>query len=227
MVPNFAIIKAKEHALEEYPQESVGLVVNGIYKKQENEAEDPEDMFCVNGVPPDHTEAIIHSHPKGEPYPSSTDMLYQVSTGVPWGILPVHSEEVDDVVWFGDQVPIFDLLGRKFLHGVADCYSLVRDFYRIRFKKVLPVFPRDFGWWESQDLLSRTQCVSAGFESVDREDLVEGDVVLFQIHCRVANHCGVYLDGGILLHHLHNRLSCREPLHPWLRFVRSCWRLCK
>jgi len=46
-----------------------------------------------------------------------------------------------------------------------------------------------------------------------------GDVFLAQVRAPVPNHGGVYLDGGLILHHLEGRLSRREPLGPWRRFV--------
>ena len=41
------------------------------------------------------------------------------------------------------------------------------------------------------------------------------DLLYFNVQSNVPNHCGVYLDGDLLLHHAYNRLSCRELLYPF------------
>ena len=48
----------------------------------------------------------------------------------------------------------------------------------------------------------------------------EGDVVIFKIRSHIPNHCGVYLEDDIFMHHAENRLSCRESLYPfWIRNI--------
>ena len=38
-----------------------------------------------------------------------------------------------------------------------------------------------------------------------------GDMVVMQVQSNVANHAGIILDDGMLLHHLYGRLSQRVP----------------
>ena len=66
-------LAAKQHALEQAPKESCGIVVNDEYYPCLNIADTPEDNFSIH--PKDFLRArskgklqyIIHSHPNGEP----------------------------------------------------------------------------------------------------------------------------------------------------------------
>ena len=178
--------------------------------------------------PPDNLQALMHSHPDGQRYPTQTDMVSQVATGVPWGIIPVWRDgaTTGPETWFGDQCPVPALVGREFLSGVTDCYGLVRDYYRLKRDHVLPMFPRENRWWKrGGDMLSAAQCLKTGFRQIHQDDIRTGDMVLFQIRCAVANHCGIYLGEHLILHHLYNRLSRRDSANAWLRMQNSCWRL--
>lgn len=62
---------AKEHALEEAPKESCGIVVDNIYYPCNNISDTPKDNFAIH--PKDFLKArskgklqyIVHSHPEG------------------------------------------------------------------------------------------------------------------------------------------------------------------
>ena len=120
-------------------------------------------------------------------------------------------------------------MGRGFRHGVTDCYSLIRDYYRLERDVVLPEFPRDWEWWCNEQDLYRDGFGKAGFERLVDVDLRPGDVFLAQIRSGVPNHGGVYLGDGLALHHLAarlpvdaTRLSRREPIDRWMKFI-SHW----
>lgn len=215
---------AKDHALSEFPKEAVGLVIDGCYHPQENIAENPEKDFRVKTFPLLGLQAVIHSHPNTlKAVPSALDMQSQIETAVPWGIIPVKKDWAGEVMWFGDQVPLLPLLGRPFLHGVLDCYELLRSYYKMERGITLLQFPRDAEWWHQEDgpdLLSPDNFKKAGFEEIDYSELQVGDVILAAIRCPKVNHCGVYIGKGLVLHHLYDRLSKREPLGPWTKFCR-------
>ncbi len=62
--------------------------------------------------------AVFHSHPGRVPFLSGADRNAQVSNGLPWWLA------CDGVIMKFRPVPL--LLGRKFKHGVMDCYTLFR-----------------------------------------------------------------------------------------------------
>lgn len=94
---------AKLHALEEYPRESVGGVINGKYVRLDNIAKEPELFFKAEWV--DGLEALIHSHPDDEATPSEKDIAQQQATAIPWAILKVTKEQAFDLKWFGRGLP--------------------------------------------------------------------------------------------------------------------------
>jgi len=160
MFPEATISAAVQHAVEEYPNESCGFVIDGQYHRFANLSKKPESAFEIDPVDwvtaelTGTIEAVIHSHPDGPACPTAADMKSQVSTGVPWGIIVSSSEGAKDVFWFGDQVPIDmgstgtpPLVGRGFRHAVTDCYDCIRDWYRLNTSLVLPNFARDWEWW--------------------------------------------------------------------------------
>ena len=55
-----------------------------------------------------------------------------------------------------------------------------------------------------------------GFRELQKEEaLQKGDVLLMSILHPTLNHVAIFL-GDMVLHHLADRLSCREPYSEWL-----------
>ena len=136
-LPENVLTDAIKHAQEEYPNESCGMVINNKYKPYKNIAHDTVNEFEID--PRNYIrnegdiEFIIHSHCDTKTqldtgHASKSDMLQQIATDVPWCIIHLnqYGNYTQHFCW-GDQLPIQNLIGRKFSHGVYDCYSLVRD----------------------------------------------------------------------------------------------------
>ncbi|SRB26920.1 putative tail fiber component K of prophage [Escherichia coli] len=67
--------------------------------------------------------ALVHSHPGGLPWLSEADRRLQVQSDLPWWLVcrgAIHKFRC---------VP--HLTGRRFEHGVTDCYTLFRDAYHL------------------------------------------------------------------------------------------------
>ena len=90
--------EAIRHAEHEYPKESAGLVVNGLYFPCRNIAIDPENTFAIN--PGDYAramlagtiEAVVHSHPKGTPV-SDCDRRACSQINLPWYVYSVPDKQ--------------------------------------------------------------------------------------------------------------------------------------
>jgi proteasome lid subunit RPN8/RPN11 len=221
------------HARAEAPRESCGLILGDDYVRCRNVADDPVRSFEIDGATmvlarqSGRLRAVIHSHPDGPACPTRTDMAYQAEGEIPWGIValnPVHGAEL---FFFGDSLPIAPYEGRVFRHGVADCYALVRDWYRREKALTLPLTPRDPGWWDIGQNVIEDNLGQFEFDALGPEaELEVGDVPLFQVAARVINHTGIYLGHGLVLHHLGNRLSRVDVLGPWRqKFHRKTMRL--
>jgi cell wall-associated NlpC family hydrolase len=218
-----------EHALAEYPRECCGLVVLvgavEIYAPCRNIAATPAEHFVMS--PGDYAAAedrgavlaVVHSHPGASARPSMTDKAMCEKSGIDkWVIVSLGVQDdgsigVDDWCEFGQSGYVPPLIGREFSHGALDCYALVRDWYRLERGVELPDFDRADGWWDDgKSSLYLDNFGKAGF--VDMGQAAEpqaGDVLLMQIRSKngVPNHAGIYLGDGVLLHHMHGRLSGR------------------
>jgi proteasome lid subunit RPN8/RPN11 len=230
-----------DHARSEYPKESCGLIVDGVYKPCFNYAIDPLKDFEIapqvflREKLAGNIDAVVHSHPNGPIYPSERDMRGQIDTAVPWIIVPIEEDRVLPFTMWGDQLPIAPIIGREFLHGVHDCYSLIRDVFRLGKDDLakqgiqwpfppqeLPNVPRDDAWWtkiedrEPKDLYA-DYIEKAGFRIIDRSEAREGDGFLCKLKSDRLNHGGLIVGGGLILHHLPVRLSRREAAGIWER----------
>lgn len=213
------------HALAEHPKECCGVIVAGAYVPCRNNAKDPRvDFRIADRTYAKHlaagVAAIVHSHTNGNPAPTRADMAGQMATDVPWVLVMTDGETVSDPVVWGADTPTPDLIGRPFRHATTDCYALIRDYFAKTHGIALPEFPRDDAWWTTGENLYTENFAAAGFVEVPRAEMRDSDVLLMQIRSPVPNHAGVVVKGGgLVLHHLQNRLSRREPLGPWLRNV--------
>lgn len=158
--------------------------------------------------------------------PSTAEMRAQAALAVPFGVVVCDRSQCIDRFWFGDQCPPLPLLHRPFRHGVTDCYSLIRDFYRHERGVLLPDYPRDWNWWTEGLDLYRAGFEEAGFRPIDPAHADDADAVMFRMRSKVPNHAAVLLGDGNMLHHPASlrpydtlRLSYREPLKRWQRHV--------
>ncbi|MDG6894512.1 phage tail protein [Volucribacter amazonae] len=209
------------------PQECCGFVVfrgkQQVFIPCQNIAQDPENFFEI--APEDFIQAsqydgivaLVHSHPKGEPRLSPMDRQMQLYSGLDWWL--VANNEVHRFAY------IPPLLGRPFEHGVTDCYSLFRDFYRLAGEE-LPDFERADYWWETGQNLYLDNMTQYGFERLPAESAVQiGDIILMQVGAEVPNHAAIYLGDQQVLHHSPKRLSKRDLYDGyWLKHTHSIWR---
>lgn len=220
------IAAAQAHAIRTFPLESCGIVTKtGGYVECENHARDPINAFEMNPtVWLTHLDilGVIHSHTNGNYAPGEDDMTSQIATGVAWGVLVATVDSASVPLWWGGDTPIPKLLGREFIHGIQDCYSLIRDWYRLERKVTIPEYPRDAGWWEEPGKnMYETGFRSAGFYQIptDPMGIQVGDVFFCKVRSRVENHGGLYIGNGLLMHHVGGHLSLTTPASHWQKLV--------
>lgn len=240
---------AKKHARSVFPEESCGFIVNGSYKPVQNMAGDPathdaenancECRLCTFRISKADTakylgsaQMVLHSHPYGPLYPSQADMQGQIDTGVPWGIIALDETRIGNPEIWSDDLPIAPLLQRSFLHGIRDCYSLIRDTFRTGRDGlieqeitnewpyapiVLKDVPRNDAWWNTEDDHYGLLPPSYGWQEIGIEDAQPGDVFLMKIRSPKFNHAGLLISRDLIMHHLPERFSRREPAGIWAR----------
>lgn len=240
---NHATIEAaKQHAKNVFPNESCGIVFRGEYVPCDNIAGDPTVDFEIDPkiyakyASKGGVEAVIHSHPNGPLFPTASDMFHQIGTNVPWGIIAIDKEDdifrVSDPIMWGDGLPKSPLVGRQFVHGIHDCYSLIRDTFALGKDALaeqgittkwpyearnLPEVPRDDAWWSDGKDLYVDGLAKNGFRIIQPHEARAGDGLLMKIRSDKLNHGGVLVTDDIILHHLPMRASRREPVGVWGR----------
>lgn len=105
----------------------------------------------------------------------------------------------------------FSYEGRPFIHGMFDCYTLVRDYYKRNFNIFLPTnIQRDWEWWNKGENLYLENAKDCSFE--EAEDIKKHDVLLMKINSPVPNHAAIYIGDGKILHHMAGRFSTIQDL---------------
>ena len=212
------------HAKDQDPKEAVGIVLNIKGKLKYFPCRnlsmtdhqcfilDPEDYVKADNI--GEITAIFHSHPIDPPTPSQADKISCEDSNLPWYIVNPKTEQWAYLEPSGYKPP---LLGRQWVWGITDCWSLIRDWYKEEKNIELrdwkrPTTPEEF-------LLNPMfeQCAwRTGFRELrSDEKLINGDLLFMSIGSPGLNHVAIFLDGDVL-HHLADRLSCKEPYSEWL-----------
>lgn len=102
------------------------------------------------------------------------------------------------------------LIGRQWNYGVNDCFTLVRDWFKLQGVQ-LPDFarPDDLEVCESIFL---QQAEAIGFKPVAMERRKPGDVLIMRLDTRTPMHAAILLPDELILHQRQDSLSAIEPL---------------
>lgn len=117
-----------------------------------------------------------------------------------------------------------NLLGRQFLVGVDDCFSMGREFFKQNFDIQIADYARPQNWdSDNLDLISRA-FANEGFEKITSwrvEDLRPADVLCLSVSSSAPNHFAIYVGDNQMIHHLAGRLSTEEPYRDFWRSYTS------
>ena len=213
------------HAETEDPKESVGLLLNvkgkKVYFPCKNVAGRPKRSFILDqndyleATKKGQVVAVIHSHPNTPPIATQADKMNCEKHGIPWYIINPRLKTWGEYKPEGYKAP---LIGREYSWGIADCWSIVTDFYEQEFKTTLDNYPErpnnvnDF----SRNPFFESNIEAVGFSRISGEEpLKKGDIIFMSLRSPGLNHCAIYIENGMILHHLTDRLSCREEYNKW------------
>ena len=96
------------------------------------------------------------------------------------------------------------------MHGLVDCYSLCRDWYKREWGLDLHNYERRDQWWENDQNLYLDNFEKEGFRRIPVSELQRGDALLMQLSSPVPNHAAIYIGDQQILHHIQGRLSSRD-----------------
>lgn len=217
-IPERLLREIRQHAKDAYPEECCGVLVQKstrsrvAYLRCKNVAEDKCASFRIDGAEMAQIETdyevlgIVHSHPDClSARPSPRDVVMCNMNELPFHIVSYPIEDYQCLM--PEQMP---LIGRPFILGATDCWGLILAWHKLH-GIILPD-PRpdpDYIWWESggEDRYKEQPFLDAGFE---RQGVATaGSVIVMQVQAPVANHAGVLLPDGQMLHHLYGELSRR------------------
>tara|TARA_R100000773_G_scaffold25351_1_gene22151 strand:+ start:2288 stop:2989 length:702 start_codon:yes stop_codon:yes gene_type:complete len=215
---------ALAHAKEQDPKESCGLLIEIKGKEKyypcKNLSNWSNQCFIIDPVDYAKAEdsgkilAVIHSHPTTQPIASQADMISCEDSNLPWHIVNPKTEQWGYYEPSGYKAP---LIGRHWVWGVTDCWALVRDWYKEKKGIILkdwdrPITPEEF----IADPMFERCASDTGFRQLKPDEKLEnGDLLFMSIMTSGLNHVAIFIDGDVL-HHLADRISCREPYNLWL-----------
>ena len=211
----------KQHRDSEYPNECVGILdSDDNYIRCTNTHPCPEENYRLDGkvLFTHNVKAICHSHTNNNIHPSYDDTAVMVS-------MPQYEYYIlinDRLIQYSRDNPT-PLLGREFVHYTADCYGLIRDYY-YTMGIILKEYPRSYKWWENGQDVYRDGIASSGFVLVTDGTIIEGDCLLMQINAPVPNHAAVYIGDGSIIQHFCDRLSRKDELERWKKYIVGVYR---
>jgi proteasome lid subunit RPN8/RPN11 len=161
-------------AMEHYPNEACAFIINGKLVPVDNVSKNPTEEFELSVDSCNliiKAQGFIHSHPDGPIIPSELDMITQKSCCIPFGLMTCTSDSASNSIWLHDGTLAIQLEERPFLHGIFDCYSLIRAYYWQSRTIKLPDFPREMDWWEAKDKNKRDDLYLDNFEKANFKEI--------------------------------------------------------
>lgn len=209
-----------QYAKEKAPEEACGLlaIIQGkeTFWPCKNLANGKFEFFILD--PDDWAECedtgevlgVIHSHPVGAATPSDTDRAACEHLGFPYFIYSIEHDHWELLEPSGWKAP--SLIGRKFIWGKYDCWSIISDWY-LETKKI-----KLMNWKRPKrikDFIQNPEFEKAlplgGFQKQEsNKNIKVGDVLLFQSVTGNLDHVAVYIGDNMILNHNIKALSCRE-----------------
>jgi proteasome lid subunit RPN8/RPN11 len=184
-------------------EETCGFVLtDGSVIQVNNVADDRHTTFSIN--PQDYAKyddqitGIWHTHLELAGF-SPLDQQVLMTDTLPWAVYCLADNSFHEC----DFTTVAPFLGRPFIFGLYDCYSLISD--KLHEMEVeLPPWPRGtWGEWDTPGFNPFDMAWPEIGEPVYNGKYQEGDILLLNLgnHPGHTDHVGVFLDRRTFLHH--------------------------
>jgi proteasome lid subunit RPN8/RPN11 len=147
--------------------------------------------------------AMYHSHVLDPPDPSPGDIHASERLEMPFLIYSLGWKGFRCYKPDGFVTP---LIGRPFVKGEMDCWSLVSDYYAQILGVEMPEQPREESWTEGA---VEEVAADIGFVVAHPKTIRSHDILLIDMPELRFPHFAVFLPNGQLLHHVDRRISGR------------------
>jgi len=210
----------KKYATEQAPEEACGLlaIIKGekTFWPCKNLAEGKFEFFILD--PDDWAECedtgevvgVIHSHPIGAATPSDNDKAACEHLGFPYYIYSIEHDHWESFEPTGWKAP--SLIGRKFIWGKYDCWSIVTDWLKENKNIHIPYWTRPK---KIKDFLNNPEFEFAlpklnFVKQPNNKNIKVVDVLLFKSITGNLEDVARYIGENMILNHNIKALSCRE-----------------
>ena len=204
----------KELALRKPREEICGFIVKAnddfLLFESRNEATNEKKYFVTNAY--DYLSAskageivaVFHTHPNSIEKPSILDVINSENHNINYIIYSLKSDKFLEYKPCGNKF-LNMFLGKSFEIGVNDCFTLVRDFFKVKYGFNIHNVYRDKDWRKANKDLIKTEQEKSDF--VEVKDLQEDDILAFSLDKKSATHLGIYLGNNCFLHQPRNHFS--------------------
>ena len=107
------------------------------------------------------------------------------------------------------------LVGRQWLYGKFDCYTIVRDYYKL-LGIIMPDYERPKDLITSKSIFL-DQAKKCNFKQIDFEDRSKDDVLIMKLGTKNPMHAAIFLGDNTILHQKYESLSCTENYSVYYR----------
>jgi proteasome lid subunit RPN8/RPN11 len=193
-------------------QESCGFVLSdGAVVSLANTAENTIEQFRID--PADYARleplgirGVWHSHLELDAF-SATDQQVMRADVLPWAVYCLRTDRFHQC----DPLAVAPYVGRPFVYGIYDCYSLVRNYLAQEHDIHLPVWQRHtYGEWNERNFTPFDEEFPKYAKRLPSHlPLQDGDVVGMNLGSNSGHtdHIGIINSDRLLLHHLAEKES--------------------